>query len=76
MIEERIDELIKVYKGEIDKNRQIIEKRRNTLIEMLNDGLDYNIQLIAKSIEQKREENEIFKTFIQLLEYANTGKIE
>lgn len=76
MIEERIDELIKVYKGEIDKNRQIIENRRNTLIEMLNDGLDYSIQLIAKSIEQKREENEIFKTFIQLLEYANTGKIE
>lgn len=76
MIEERIDELIKVYKGEIDKNRQIIENRRNTLIEMLNDGLDYNIQLIAKSIEQKREENEIFKTFIQLLEYAKTGKIE
>lgn len=76
MVEERIDELIKVYKGEIDKNRQIIENRRNTLIEMLNDGLDYNIQLIAKSIEQKREENEIFKTFIQLLEYAKTGKIE
>lgn len=76
MIEERIDELIKVYKGEIDKNRQIIENRRNTLIEMLNDGLDYNIKLIAKSIEQKREENEIFKTFIQLLEYAKTGKIE
>lgn len=76
MIEERIDELIKVYKGEIDKNRQIIENRRNTLIEMLNDGLDYNIQLIAKSIEQKREENEIFKTFIQLLDYAKTGKIE
>lgn len=76
MIEERIDELIKVYKGEIDKNRQIIENRRNTLIEMLNDGLDYNIQLIAKSIEQKREEIEIFKTFIQLLEYAKTGKIE
>lgn len=76
MIEERIDELIKVYKGEIDKNRQIIENRRNRLIEMLNDGLDYNIQLIAKSIEQKREENEIFKTFIQLLEYAKTGKIE
>lgn len=76
MVEERIDELIKVYKGEIDKNRQIIENRRNTLIEMLNDGLDYNIQLTAKSIEQKREENEIFKTFIQLLEYAKTGKIE
>lgn len=76
MIEERIDELIKVYKGEIDKNCQIIENRRNTLIEMLNDGLDYNIKLIAKSIEQKREENEIFKTFIQLLEYAKTGKIE
>lgn len=76
MILERIDELIKVYKGEIDKNRQIIENRRNTLIEMLNDGLDYNIKLIAKSIEQKREENEIFKTFIQLLEYAKTGKIE
>lgn len=54
MIEERIDRLIKVYKGEIDRNNQIIENHRNTLIEFLNQGLYYHIRLKAERIEQKK----------------------
>jgi hypothetical protein len=51
MTEERIDRLIKVYKGEIDRNNQIIENHRNTLIEFLNQGLYYHIRLKAERIE-------------------------
>lgn len=51
MVEERIDRLIKVYKAEIDRNNQIIENHKNTLIEFINEGLDYHIQSRAKSIE-------------------------
>ena len=74
MIEERIDRLIKVYKQETDRNNQIIENHKNTLIEFINQGLDYHIQSIAKSIEQKNLENELIETFIALLEDVKTGE--
>lgn len=74
MIEERIDRLIKVYKGEIDRNNQIIENHRNTLIKFLNQGLYYHIRLKAERIEQKKLENELFETFIALLEDVKTGE--
>lgn len=73
MIEERIDRLIKVYKQEMDRNNQIIENHKNTLIEFINQGLDYHIQSRAKSIEQKNLENELIETFIALLEDVKTG---
>lgn len=74
MTEERIDRLIKVYKGEIDRNNQIIENHRNTLIEFLNQELYYHIRLKAERIEQKKLENELFETFIALLEDVKTGE--
>lgn len=74
MIEERIDELIKVCQKRIDENCQIIENCKDTLIFRLNEDLDDYIQSTANKIKELRKENELFRTFIELLEYAKTGE--
>lgn len=73
MIEERINTLIKMYQKNIDENCQIIENCKDTLIFGLNEGLDDYIQSITAKILKKRNENECFKAFIELLKYVKEG---
>ena len=70
MIEERIDALIKVYEGYIDENNQSIKKRKNLLIEKLDD-VRYEY---VETIEIYIRENELFEMFIESLKYAKTGE--
>ena len=74
MIEERIDELIKLYEGLIYSNCRIIENRKETLIIKLDEGLYDNIQSSANKIKELRKENEYFRTFIELLNYVKAGE--
>lgn len=74
MIEERIDELIKVYQGLIDANCRIVENHKETLIIKLDEGLYDNIQPGANKIKELRKENEHFRTFIELLNYVKEGE--
>nr|DAL42337.1 MAG TPA_asm: hypothetical protein [Caudoviricetes sp.] len=74
MIEERIDELIKVYQGLIYTNCRIVENHKETLIIELDEGLYDHIQPRANKIKELRKENEYFRTFIELLNYVKTGE--
>lgn len=74
MIEERIDALIKVYEGYIDENNQSIKKRKNLLIEKLDDVRYEYLKLYVETIEIYMRENELFERFIESLKYANTGE--
>ncbi len=74
MIEERIDELIKVYQGLIYANCRIVENHKETLIIQLDEGLYDNIQPRANKIKELRKENEYFRTFIELLNYVKEGE--
>lgn len=72
MIEERIDALIKVYEGYIDENNQSIKKRKNLLIEKLDDVRYEYLKLYVETIEIYMRENELFEMFIESLKYAKT----
>ena len=74
MIEERIDALIKVYEGYIDENNQSIKKRKNLLIEKLDDVRYEYLKLYVETIEIYMRENELFEMFIESLKYAKAGK--
>lgn len=74
MIEERIDELIKVYQGLIYANCRIVENYKETLIIQLDEGLYDNIQQRTNKIKELRKENELFRTFIELLNYVKAGE--
>ena len=65
MIEERIDALIKVYEGYIDENNQSIKKRKNLLIEKLDDVRYEYLKLYVETIEIYMRENELFEMFIE-----------
>lgn len=73
MIEERIDALIKVYEGYIDENNQSIKKRKNLLIEKLDDVRYEYLKLYVETIEIYMRENELFEMFIESLKYAKEG---
>lgn len=73
-IEERIDALIKVYEGYIDENNQSIKKRKNLLIEKLDDVRYEYLKLYVETIEIYMRENELFEMFIESLKYAKTGE--
>lgn len=64
MIEERIDELIKVYEGLIYSNCRIIENHKKTLISKLDEGLYNHIQPDANKIKELRKENEYFRILL------------
>ena len=70
MIEERIDALIKVYEGYIDENNQSIKKRKNLLIEKLDDVRYEYLKLYVETIEIYMRENELFEMFIESLKHA------
>ena len=74
MIEERIDELIKVYQGLIYANCRIVENRKETLIIKLDEGFYDCILSSANKIVELRKENEYFRTFIELLNYVKEGE--
>ncbi len=74
MIEKRIDKLIKTYQMYIDQNNSIIIREKDRLICELNDASYENIQLNAKDINVRINENELFRAFIESLEYAKTGE--
>ena len=74
MIEERIDKLIKTYQGYIDKNKKLIDFNNGILLYRLEQRYEDYIELSARKIEELRKENEIFRTFIESLEYAKTGE--
>lgn len=76
MIEERIDKLIKTYQMYIDQNNSIIISEKDKLIRKLNDASYENIQLNAKDINARIDENDLFRAFIESLEYAKTGEIK
>lgn len=75
MIEERIDKLIKMYQGCIDENQKLIEINNAILLYRLKQEYEDYIELSARKIEELRKENELFRTFIESLEYAKTGEI-
>lgn len=74
MIEERIDKLIKTYQMYIDQNNSIIIREKDRLIRKLNDASYENIQLNAKDINVRIDENDLFRAFIESLKYAKTGE--
>lgn len=74
MIEKRIDKLIKTYQMYIDQNTSIIIREKDKLIRKLNDASYENIQLNAKDINARIDENNLFIAFIESLEYAKTGE--
>lgn len=74
MIEERIDELIKVYQGLIYANCRIVENNKETLSIELDEGRYDYIQPRANKIKELRKENEYFRTFIELLNYVKVGE--
>lgn len=73
-IKERIDKLIKTYQGYIDKNQKIIDFNTGALLYRLEQRYEDHIELSARKIEELRKENELFRTFIESLEYAKTGE--
>lgn len=74
MIEERIDKLIKTYQGYIDKNQKTIDFNNGLLLYRLEQRYEDYIELSARKIEELRKENELFRTFIESLEYAKKGE--
>lgn len=74
MVEERIDALIKVYERYIDENNQSIKKRKNLLIEKLDDVRYEYLKLYVETIEIYMRENELFEMFIESLKYAKAGE--
>lgn len=73
MIEERINQLIKMYQGYIDENQKLIEINNAILLYRLKQEYEDYIELSARKIEELRKENELLRTFIELLKYAKTG---
>lgn len=74
MIKERIDKLIKTYQVCIDKNQKLIDFNNGVLLYRLEQGYENYIELSARKIEELRKENEIFRTFIALLNYVKVGE--
>ena len=74
MIEERIDKLIKTYQGDIYTNQKLIDFNNGILLRRLEQRYEDHIELSARKIEELRKENELFRTFIESLEYAKTGE--
>lgn len=74
MIEERINQLIKMYQGYIDENQKIIDCNNVVLVYRLERRYESYIESSARKIEELRKENELLRTFIESLEYAKTGE--
>lgn len=81
MIEERIDDLIKKYRKCIKDDLKcikddllIIENNRRDLNDKSNDHSESYNEMCLLNIFDKEKEIELFKEFIESLEYAKTGE--
>lgn len=74
MIEERIDDLIKKYRKCIKDDLLIIENNRRTLDDNSDNHSDAYEGMCLLNIFDKEKEIELFKEFIEQLEYVKTGE--
>lgn len=74
MIEDRIDDLIKKYRKCIKDDLLIIENNRRTLDDKSDNHSDAYEEMCLLNIFDKEKEIELFKEFIEQLEYVKTGK--
>lgn len=74
MIEERIDDLIKKYRKCIKDDLLIIENNRKYLDDKSDNHSDAYEGMRLLNIFDKEKEIELFKEFIESLEYAKTGE--
>lgn len=74
MIEERIDELIKLYNRKINWCKGEKEGYKRSLIGELNGNSKIFIEKYARCILSFDDEIEMYESFIKSLEYAKTGE--
>ena len=74
MIEDRINDLIEKYRKCIKDDMLIIEINRRYLDDKSDDHSESYNEMCLLNIFDKEKEIELFKEFIELLEYAKTGE--
>lgn len=74
MIEDRIDELIRVYERYIEQNKRIIESKKVELNEALNAGEYVYGAGYIESIQQYARDIDCYGMFIELLKSTKTGE--
>lgn len=74
MVEDRIDDLIKKYRKCIKDDLLIIENNRMVLNDKSDNHSDSYEEMCLLNIFDKEKEIELFKEFIESLEYAKTGE--
>lgn len=74
MIEDRIDDLIEKYRKCIKDDMLIIENNRRYLDDKSDDHSEYYEGMCLLNIFDKEKEIELFKEFIEQLEYVKTGE--
>ena len=74
MVEDRIDDLIKKYRTCIKDDLLIIENNRMVLNDKSDNHSDSYEEMCLLNIFDKEKEIELFKEFIESLEYAKTGE--
>lgn len=74
MIEKRIDDLIEKYRKCIKDDLLIIEINRKYLDDKSDDHSESYNEMCLLNIFDKEKEIELFKEFIESLEYAKTGE--
>lgn len=74
MIEDRIDDLIKKYRKCIKDDMLIIEINRRCLDDKSDDHSESYNEMCLLNIFDKEKEIELFKEFIESLEYVKTGE--
>lgn len=74
MIEERIDELIKLYNCKLNRCKGEKEGYKRSLIGELNGNLSVFVEIYAKCILIFDDEIKMYESFIKALEYAKTGE--
>lgn len=73
-IEERIDELIKLYNRKINWCKGEKEGYKRSLIGELNGNSNIFIEKYARCILSFDDEIEMYESFTKFLEYAKTGE--
>lgn len=74
MTEDRINDLIKKYRKCIKDDLLIIENNRKYLDDKSDDHSDAYEGMCLLNIFDKEKEIELFKEFIESLEYVKTGE--
>jgi hypothetical protein len=74
MIEERIDELIKLYNCKLNWCKGEKEGYKHSLIRELNGNSKIFIEKYTRCILIFDDEIEMYESFIKSLEYAKTGE--